>query len=48
MIWAFSSLNCALCRGMKNWFRKTRSRDKVDFILPDSTTAFKKNAAMST
>jgi hypothetical protein len=42
VIWALSSLSCALCRGMKNWFRKTRSRESVDFILPGSTTAFKK------
>ncbi|MFP1646078.1 hypothetical protein [Pontitalea aquivivens] len=27
---------------MKNWFRKTRRRDKVEFILRGSTTAFKK------
>jgi hypothetical protein len=27
---------------MKNWFRKTIRRDKVEFILPGSTTAFKK------
>jgi len=42
VIWAFNSLSCALCRGMKNWFRKARRRDMVELILPGSTTAFKK------
>ena len=28
--------------GMKNWLRKTRRRDKVEFILPGSGVAFKK------
>jgi len=46
-ICAFSNLSCALCRGMKNWLKKTRRRDMVEFILPGSTAAFKK-AAMST
>jgi hypothetical protein len=27
---------------MKNWFRKTRRRDKVEFILPGSPAVFKK------
>ncbi len=27
---------------MRNWCRKTRRRDKVEFILPGSTTADKK------
>ena len=41
-IWAFSSLSCALCRGMKKWLRNTKRRDKVEFILPGPTTAFNK------
>ncbi|EAQ43593.1 hypothetical protein MED193_03020 [Roseobacter sp. MED193] len=41
-IWAFSSLSYALCRGMKNWFRKTRRRDKIECILPSSTARFRK------
>jgi hypothetical protein len=39
VIWAFSSLSCALCRGRKNWTRKARSREKVAFIVQGSTTA---------
>jgi hypothetical protein len=27
---------------MKNWFKKTRRRDMVEFILPGSTAALKK------
>jgi hypothetical protein len=42
MIWALSSLSCVLCRGMKNWGKKTRGRENVAFILPGSTMAFKK------
>ena len=28
--------------GMKNWFRKTRGRERVDFTVPGSATAHKK------
>ncbi|MFM1864089.1 MAG: hypothetical protein RLZ26_2611 [Pseudomonadota bacterium] len=43
VIWALSSLSCALWRGRKNWTRKARSREKVAIIVQGSTTAFEKS-----
>lgn len=41
-IWARCSRICALCRGMTSRDKRTRRREKVEFILPGSTTALKK------